>query len=92
MNDGTRGSDEENSRHVPRNPNIDPSAEGDPDLEPGGGVRPGRTPPESNSATSTPPHRAPRRPSVTRAGIVLGAILVVAIGLIFLSYALGLLA
>ncbi|WP_245873481.1 DUF6480 family protein [Brevibacterium ihuae] len=47
-----------NSEHTEHNPNLDPAPQGDPDLEPGGGVRPGDTPPESQSATSTPDRRA----------------------------------
>ena len=72
--------------HEPRNPNLDPNTTGDADLEPGGGVKPGHTPPDSHSATSTPPHAPARSKTTLVVLIVLVAILV----LLFVAYGIGL--
>lgn len=83
------GSDPTNTRHTTGNPNLDPNPEGDPDLEQGGGVTPGATPPESNSATASPPHLPDRRAPRSRWAIVgIGAVLAVII-VVFVAYAVG---
>jgi len=76
--------------HEPRNPNLDPSPTGDADLEAGGGVRPGHTPPDSQSATSTPPHAPDARPPRSKATLIVLIALVVILVLIFVAYAIGL--
>lgn len=72
------------------NPNLDPDPAGDPDLDAGGGVQPGATPPESNSATASPPHPPDKRPPRSKwvfvgIGVVLAIIIV-----IFVAYGVGL--
>lgn len=86
-----------------RNPNLDPDPEQtrDPDLSsdpaenPGmrsaADLEPGQTPPESNSATATPPAPAPSRPPNNKlvlgiAAAVIGLLLV----LVFVGYIAGL--
>ena len=76
--------------HEPRNPNIDPSPTGDADLEAGGGVKPGHTPPDSQSATSTPPHKPDARPPRSKATVIALIVIVVILVLIFVAYAIGL--
>ena len=73
-----------------RNPNLDPEPAQDPDLESGGGVVPGSTPPDSNSATASPSPESGRR-FLSAPTILIGLIaVVVLIGLVFLAYGLGL--
>lgn len=85
-------SDPTNTGHTTGNPNVDPSPTGDPDLDEGGGVTPGATPPESNSATASPPHLPDRRPPRSRWAIVgIGAVLLVII-VVFVAYAVGMFA
>ncbi len=56
----------------------DPDPAGDPDLEPGGGVKPGSTPPDSGSATLGLSHHEPE-PSRKIGPIVIGVVLVLAL-------------
>lgn len=70
-----------------RNPNIDPAPEGG-----AGDLQPGETPPESNSATASPPAPAPTRPPRGKAVITTVIIaIVLLLGLVFVGYAAGLL-
>lgn len=77
-----------------RNPNLDPDPEltPDPDLGPEG-LKPGHTPPDSNSATASvpnvPPTKAPRPKPIFIVAIVA---VVLFVGLIFIGYIAGLLA
>ncbi len=87
-----------------RNPNLDPDPEQtrDPDLSsdpaqnPGmrsaADLEPGQTPPESNSATATPPAPAPSSPPNGKLilGIV-GAVIALLVILVFVGYIAGLL-
>lgn len=75
--------------HEARNPNLDPDVTGDADLEPGGGVKPGHTPPDSQSATSTPPHTPDARPPRSKAVIILLVVLAILLVLIFVAYGIG---
>ena len=77
-------------QHEPDNPNLDPDSAQDPDLEAGGGVKPGHTPPDSQSATSTPPHHPSERPPRSRATTILLIVFAVILVFIFVAYALGL--
>lgn len=76
-------------RHEP-NPNLDPDGAGDQDLETGGGVKPGHTPPDSHSATSTPRHDPPARPPRSKATVTLMIIIALLLVFIFVAYAIGL--
>ena len=76
--------------HEARNPNLDPGVTGDADLEAGGGVKPGHTPPDSQSATSTPPHAPAARPPRSKTMLVVMIVLVALLALIFVAYAIGL--
>lgn len=70
-----------------RNPNLDPDPDGAT-----GDLRPGETPPESNSATASPPAPAPSRPPRSKTvitAVVIGIVLLV--GLVFVGYVSGLL-
>lgn len=70
-----------------RNPNIDPAPEGG-----SGDLEPGETPPESNSATASPPAPAPSKPPRSKAVITTVIIaIVLLLGLVFVGYAAGLL-
>lgn len=88
-NDPRSNPDPMNSEHTEHNPNLDPAPQGDPDLEPGGGVRPGDTPPESQSATSTPPHPPERSSSGSKGPIIAIALVVAALVFLFIAYAVG---
>lgn len=67
----------------PETPNPDPDPADTPGLEPGGGVRPGDTPPDSGSATVGLSHTEPKPPKalpwVTIAVSVVLALLVAAL-------------
>lgn len=76
--------------HEARNPNLDPGVAGDPDLDAGGGVKPGHTPPDSQSATSTPPHQPEPRPPRSKTTVIVLIAVVVLLILIFVAYAIGL--
>lgn len=71
-----------------RNPNLDPDPEltPDPDLGPDG-LQPGHTPPDSNSATASPPDKGPTGPPRSRlaltVAIIVGSLL---LGLFFVGY------
>lgn len=69
---------------------MDPDPDRTPDLEPGGGVRPGSTPPETaqTSGLSAPEPRTSRRFPPTGVGALMVIILIV---LVFLAIAIGLL-
>ena len=81
-----------------RNPNLDPSGSGDPDLEAGGGVKPGHTPPDSQSATNPddhsatdmPQHDPPTRPPRSKATLTVMIVIAVLLVLVFVAYAIGL--
>lgn len=77
-------------RHGTGNPNLDPRPVGDPDLDEGGSVRPGATPPESQSATASPPHRPARRPPKTKWAVVGISCVLAIIVLFFIAYIVGL--
>lgn len=83
------GSDRYGRDETARNPNMDPDpeqAQGPTDLEPG------ETPPESNSATATPPTPPPSKPPKSNLIITVAVIAgVVLVGLIFFGYIAGLL-
>lgn len=73
-----------------RNPNIDPDPVRDPSLNDDGDLEPGQTPPESNSATATPPAPAPTKPPKSNAIITVMVVAIVAlIGVLFLGYIAG---
>lgn len=68
-----------------RSPDPDPATT--PGLEPGGGVRPGDTPPESGQ-TSAVTHREPRRPRRTAVLWLLGiAVLALLVAGFLIGYA-----
>ena len=70
--------------HEPNdNPNLDPSPDGDQDLEDGGGVKRGHTPPDSQSASATPRHTPDPRPP--RSNVMLILIGVIVVFLVFSS-------
>ncbi len=81
---------EDPERHEPNNPNLDPDGIQDPDLDAGGGVKPGHTPPDSQSATSTPPHHPSPRPPRSKATVILLIVFAVILVFIFVAYAIGL--
>ncbi|GAA4479103.1 hypothetical protein GCM10023190_21620 [Enteractinococcus fodinae] len=81
---------EDPSQHEPRNPNIDPGTNGDNDLEAGGGVKPGHTPPDSQSATSTPSHTPEAKPPRSKLALTLMIAIAVIFVFIFVAYAIGL--
>jgi hypothetical protein len=74
------------------NPNLNPNAGRDADLEPGGGVRPGSTPPESNQATASPANPPASKPPKSKGGIIALVALVVIVAFVFVAYAVGLFA
>lgn len=76
--------------HEANNPNLDPTPDGDHDLDAGGGVKPGHTPPESQSATSTPPHATDARPPRSKATLMLLLVFAAALVFIFVAYGIGL--
>ncbi|QCP06531.1 hypothetical protein FDF13_09015 [Brevibacterium sp. CS2] len=78
-----------NTEHTEQNPNLDPDPRGDADLEPGGGVRPGDTPPESQSATSTPPHQPEASSSGSKGPVIAIVLVVAALVFLFIAYAVG---
>ena len=75
-----------------------PVGSGDPDLEAGGGVKPGHTPPDSQSATDpgsqsatdTPQHDPPARPPRSKATLTIMIVIAVLLVLVFVAYAIGL--
>ncbi|GAB3059460.1 DUF6480 family protein [Sediminivirga luteola] len=73
-----------------RNPNIDPSPAGTTGLESGGGVPPGETPPESNSATASSPHPTAEGPPSSRIPVILISVVVAIALLVFIAYIIGL--
>ncbi|HJF76448.1 MULTISPECIES: DUF6480 family protein [Brevibacterium] len=76
-------------RHGTGNPNLDPGPAGDPDLDEGGSVRPGATPPESHSATASPPHPPASRPPKTKWVIVGISCLLAIMIFFFVAYIVG---
>lgn len=72
------------------NPNLDPNPDQDHDLEDGGSVKRGHTPPESQSATATPSHAPSARPPRSKAPLIVIGIIVVLLVLIFVAYGIGL--
>ncbi len=97
--DSAPSSDRYGRNESARNPNLDPDPQqsSDPDAgsqSPGppssGDLDPGETPPESNSATATPPAPAPTKPPKSNVIITVAVIVVVLlVGLIFLGYMAG---
>lgn len=76
-----------------RNPNIDPDPQQTTDPEAGASsLEPGETPPESNSATATPPHPAPAKPPKSKVIIIVAVIVaILLVALIFVGYIAGIL-
>ncbi len=77
-------------QHEPGNPNLDPATNGDEDLEPGGGVKPGHTPPDSQSATATPAHKPDARPPRSKLTVTLMIVIAALLVFFFVAYAIGL--
>ena len=73
------------SQHEPRNPNIDPGTNGDNDLEPGGGVKPGHTPPDSIEVGRDPSHTPEAKPP--RSKLALTLMIAIAAILVFIFVA-----
>ncbi|MGJ9425005.1 DUF6480 family protein [Nesterenkonia halotolerans] len=74
------------------NPGLDPSPDETPGLEEGGSVRPGDTPPDSNSATASPSQEAPTSPPKSKAVLTTAVIAIaVVVLLIFVGYIAGIL-
>jgi hypothetical protein len=68
----------------------DPDPDRTPGLEPGGGVQPGDTPPESGSTTTGLSHTDPDPPrSVPVVTIVLSVLLAVLVAALLISLAVG---
>lgn len=88
--DHRNDSGQANSEYNGHNPNMDPSPAGDPDLDAGGSVKPGGTPPDSNSASASPPHPAPSTPPKSNLGVIAIGVVIAIIVLIFIAYAVGL--
>lgn len=77
--------------HEPNdNPNLDPNPDGDHDLEDGGGVKPGHTPPESQSASATPRHTPDARPPRSNVTLILIGVIVALLVFFFIAYGIGL--
>ena len=76
--------------HEPQNPNLDPQSDHDADLEAGGGVKPGHTPPDSQSATDTPQHAPPTRPPRSKLTVTLMIVLALLLVFVFVAYGIGL--
>lgn len=75
-----------------RNPGLDPEPNDTPGLESGGGVQPGDTPPDSNSATASPKQASPTKPPKSNLVMTVAIIAIVAVVLlIFVGYIAGLL-
>jgi len=75
-----------------RNPGLDPEPDETPGLEAGGGVQPGDTPPDSNSATASPQQPSPTKPPKSNMVMTVAIIaIVVVVLLIFVGYIAGLL-
>ncbi|GAA4284424.1 hypothetical protein GCM10022261_19550 [Brevibacterium daeguense] len=91
-NDRDKDFDPTTAENGTGNPNLDPNASGDADLDAGGGVRPGSTPPESNQATASPAHPPARKPPKSKGGIIALIVLVVIVAFVFVAYAVGLFA
>lgn len=89
-NQNTHG--EHHRDEAARNPGLDPEPNETPGLEDGGSVKPGDTPPDSNSATASPKQDAPTKPP--KSNLVMTAVIiaiVVVVLLIFVGYIAGLL-
>lgn len=74
-----------------RNPNIDPDPQQtwDPDVG-AEGLQPGQTPPESNSATASPPAPAPSKPPKAKVIITIAVIVAaLLVGMFFVGYISG---
>jgi hypothetical protein len=67
----------------------DPDPAQTPDLEPGGGVRPGATPPDSDQMSGVGASEAPPRHSIT-VGKVTTIVAIAVFALIFIAVAVGL--
>ncbi|MCH8559572.1 DUF6480 family protein [Nesterenkonia sp. LB17] len=75
-----------------RNPGLDPEPTETPGLEDGGGVQPGDTPPDSNSATASPKQASPTKPPKSNLVMTVAIIaIIVVVLLIFVGYIAGLL-
>ncbi|GHF75777.1 hypothetical protein FHX82_002449 [Amycolatopsis bartoniae] len=73
-----------------RSSNPDPDPDNTPGLEPGGGVQPGDTPPDSGSTTLGLSNREPHQPrSVPWITIVIAVILALLIAALVVSSAVG---
>ncbi len=86
------GQDEKSRDQDGPNPGLDPSPAETPGLEDGGSVRPGDTPPDSNSATASPSQEAPTSPPKSKAVLTTAVIAIaVVVLLIFVGYIAGIL-
>lgn len=75
-----------------RNPGLDPDPAETPGLDQGGSIRPGDTPPDSNSATASPKQTSPTKPPKSNLVMTVAIIaIVVVVLLIFVGYIAGLL-
>lgn len=79
-----------NQEHHDENPNLDPNAHDDNDLDAGGQVKPGHTPPESQSASATPPHRPSPKPPRHTPILIISGVLLALIVFFFVAYGIGL--
>lgn len=87
----TPSSDRYGRDETARNPNIDPDPEhtADPDAH-DVNLEPGQTPPESNSATASPPAPAPSKPPKSNAIITVAVVIaIILVGLFFFGYIAG---
>lgn len=75
-----------------RNPGLDPEPTDTPGLDEGGSIRPGDTPPDSNSATASPKQDSPTKPPKSNLVLTVAIIaIIVVVLLIFVGYIAGLL-
>ncbi|WP_261624532.1 DUF6480 family protein [Nesterenkonia marinintestina] len=86
-----RGRDDGTPPSAGENPNLDPEPQADPDLDSGGGLPPGSTPPDSQSATATPRHEPVRRPPKVWLGLAAVGVGVAFLLMVFVGYIVGIL-
>lgn len=71
------------------NPNLDPNPDRDQDLDAGGSVKRGSTPPDSQSASATPQHTPSARPPRSKLMLVLIGVIVAIMVFFFIAYGIG---